>query len=328
MTAFGWQSVAADHCLAPQGRQGFRSSPYLQQVGCYVGQQCPFDEASELLKQLMGINLSDKQIERICHYHGQLLEDELYVDIVEGADQTCYYVEMDGSMVLTRQQQKQPGGWKEIKLARLFKAEDVLAIKQRTLIRHSDYVAHLGGHEHFTQQVAARIGTKHNLIALGDGARWIWEFWSEHYPSAVQILDLYHVLEKLGMWARVLWGDSERCRDWMALQQSRLESDGVAEVMESVEQERCLGESRKQQQCLLTYLTNNQCRMQYGTYLKAGYLIGSGAIESANREVIQQRLKLSGQRWTPQGLQQVANLRVAYKSGREQLIRQHFQKAA
>ena len=193
MTAFGWQSVAADHCLAPQRRQGFRSSPYLQQVGCYVGQQCPFDGASELIKRLMGIDLSDKQIERICHYHGQLLDDELYVDVIEGADQTCYYVEMDGSMGLTRQQQQQSGGWKEIKLARLFKAEDVLTIKQRTLmlIRHSDYVAHLGGHERFTQQVAARIGTKHNLIALGDGAQRIGEFWSEHYPSAVQILDLY-----------------------------------------------------------------------------------------------------------------------------------------
>ena len=328
MTCFGLQQVAAGHCLAPDGRQGFRSSAYLQQLGCYVGQHCPFDEASELLRRLRGVNLSDKQIERICHYHGQLLEDELYTDVVAGADQTCYYVEMDGSMVLTRPHQGQPGGWKEIKLARLFKADDVVAIKERTTIRHSDYVAHLGDHDHFTQQVAARIGAKRNLIALGDGARWIWEFWGEHYPWAVQILDLYHVLEKLGVWARLLWSDSQHFQDWMALQQSRLEQDGVAEVIEAVQQERCLGESHKQQQSLLGYLTNNQCRMQYGTYLKAGYLIGSGAIESANREVIQQRLKLSGQRWTPQGLQQVANLRVAYKSGREELIRQHFQKAA
>ena len=50
----------------------------------------------------MGVDLSDKQIERICHYPGQLLEDELYADVVEAPDQTCYHVEMDGSMVLTR----------------------------------------------------------------------------------------------------------------------------------------------------------------------------------------------------------------------------------
>ena len=114
----------------------------------------------------------------------------------------------------------------------------------------------------------------------------------------------------------------------MIAQQGRLETNGVLAVLEAVEAERCLGESRKQQQALVTYLTNNEHRMQYGTYLEAGYLIGSGPIESANREVVQQRLKLSGQRWTPQGLQQVANLRVAYKSGRQHLIRQHFQKAA
>lgn len=328
MTRFGLQLVPLGHCLAALGRQGFRSSPYLQELACYVGQQAPFDQACELLQRLAGVSLSDKQIERLCHHHGQLLADELYTDSVAASDPSLHYVQMDGSMVLTRPQQQQPGGWKEIKLARLFKASDVLTTEKRTFIRASDYVAHLGDHKVFLQEVASRIGSKRNLIAMGDGARWIWEFWSEHYPEAVQILDLYHVLEKLGGWARLLWGDSAPCGEWMQLQQSRLETDQVSEVIEAVGQERCLGESQKQQQALLGYLTNNQCRMQYGTYRKAGYLLGSGAIESANRAVVQQRLKLSGQRWTPQGLQQVANLRVAYKSGREQLIRQHFQKAA
>lgn|GEM_PF-3949871 len=60
-----------------------------------VGQQCPFDEASMLLQRLAGIDLSDKQIERLCHYHGQLLGDELYTDTVSGSDETLYYVEMD-----------------------------------------------------------------------------------------------------------------------------------------------------------------------------------------------------------------------------------------
>lgn len=328
MTRFGPQLVAEDHCLAPAGRRGFRSSPYLQELACYAGQHAPFDEASELLARLAGIELSDKQIERLCHYHGQLLEDELYADQAEPMDKTLYYVGMDGSMVLTRTEGQTNGGWKEIKLARLFNAADVLISEKRSFIRASDYVAYLGDHEQFTQRVAARIGSKRNLIALGDGARWIWEFWSEHYPQAVQILDVYHVLEKLGLWARLLWGDSAVCRDWMALQQSRLEADGVLEVIEAVGAERCLGEANKQQGALLTYLTNNASRMQYGSYLKAGYMIGSGPVESANREVVQQRLKLSGQRWTPQGLQQVANLRVAYKSGRHRLIRDHFRQVA
>jgi hypothetical protein len=54
--------------------------------------------------------------------------------------------------------------------------------------------------------------------------------------------------------------------------------------------------------------------MQYKTFQEKGLLIGSGAIEAAHRTVIQQRLKLSGQRWTKIGAQQIVNLRIAYKS--------------
>lgn len=54
--------------------------------------------------------------------------------------------------------------------------------------------------------------------------------------------------------------------------------------------------------------------MRYGSFKAQGLLIGSGAIEAAHRHLIQHRLKLSGQRWTKQGAQQIANLRVAKKS--------------
>ena len=56
--------------------------------------------------------------------------------------------------------------------------------------------------------------------------------------------------------------------------------------------------------------------MYYKTYKDNGYLIGSGAIESAHRNIIQQRLKLSGQRWSIGGAQQIMNLRAFYKSNR------------
>lgn len=52
-----------------------------------------------------------------------------------------------------------------------------------------------------------------------------------------------------------------------------------------------------------------------GDFKGKGLLYGSGAIESANRDIIQKRMKLSGQRWTLSGAQQMLNLRVCYKSG-------------
>jgi hypothetical protein len=57
-------------CLANEGKKGFRVSKYLQELGCYVGQQLTFDEASENLKRIGGITLSDKQIERIQIWRG------------------------------------------------------------------------------------------------------------------------------------------------------------------------------------------------------------------------------------------------------------------
>src|SRR5690606_19960480 len=87
------------------------------------------------------------------------------------------------------------------------------------------------------------------------------------------------------------------------------------------------GEAKEKLSSLLSYYKNNKKRMLYGTYKKQGYLVGSGPIESANRNVIQKRLKLSGQRWTEQGAQHIACLRAFIKSMRLEAI-QHLIKAA
>jgi len=75
-------------------------------------------------------------------------------------------------------------------------------------------------------------------------------------------------------------------------------------------QSTCLGEALAQKKALLTYLRHNADRMRYKHFLAQGYLIGSGAIESAQRNLVQQRLKRSGQRWTQERAQQVLNLRT------------------
>ena len=54
--------------------------------------------------------------------------------------------------------------------------------------------------------------------------------------------------------------------------------------------------------------------MDYKTYRNNNWLIGSGAMESSHRTVIQQRLKLSGQRWTIDKAQNVLNLRACLLS--------------
>ena len=79
---------------------------------------------------------------------------------------------------------------------------------------------------------------------------------------------------------------------------------------------------------MVEYYTVNQNRMHYGTFKQKGLLIGSGPIEAAHRHVIQQRMKLSGQRWTIKGAQQIANLRVSIKSNQWKDVVELTKKAA
>jgi hypothetical protein len=64
------------------------------------------------------------------------------------------------------------------------------------------------------------------------------------------------------------------------------------------------------------------------TYLQAELLIGSGAMEAAHKHVIQHRMKVSGLRWTSQGVQKMVNRRVTFKSNQWNYIVGLTKKAA
>ena len=70
-----------------------------------------------------------------------------------------------------------------------------------------------------------------------------------------------------------------------------------------------------ERQRLKGYLENNQKRMDYPAFIKRNLTIGSGAIEAAHRNVIQKRMKLSGQRWSMKGAENMLNLRTLNMSG-------------
>ena len=97
------------------------------------------------------------------------------------------------------------------------------------------------------------------------------------------------------------------------MQIGRLLNDEVQQIIEEVEQMDLKGKKKLEaQQKIVTYYNNNKHRMLYKTYRDRGLLIGSGPIESAHRFVLQKRMKQSGQKWTKDGGQSVANLRVVY----------------
>jgi len=297
---------------------GFSITKKLQEKICLISQSQVFEDSEELLKSTMGIDISAKQIQRVSERYGQAIEEVQQVQIEEESafkkpkDCNLAYLMFDGSMIYTREE-----AWKEIKVGRIFHADDVVKIqKNRSHIIDSLYVCHVGDHIGFFSKLEHYIEPYSHLICVADGAKWIWNFISDKYPDTIQILDFYHAMEKLEAYAKLQYNDAEK-ETWVAAQKQLLLSNQVGDVIEDVESQIPKNkEALKAKEQLVGYYKNNQCRMMYQTYKMKGYIIGSGAIESAHRNVVQQRLKLSGQRWTIKGAQEIVNLRACKKSNR------------
>lgn len=116
----------------------------------------------------------------------------------------------------------------------------------------------------------------------------------------------------------------------MERQKNLLRESKVSAVMKTI---RKLAPDKPEARKVLDYYQANQNRMDYKNYLHIGCgIIGSGAIESAHRTIVQKRLKLSGQRWTKSGAQNMLNLRVTHMNGQwnkvVNLVKTEFKAAA
>lgn len=328
LTSLGDISFPKNHPLAT-APAGFKISPYMQEQMCRVGTKLTFEEASEEITQMMGIDVNAKQIERICHHYGELLEQvdwkQAYNDGVQLRlpikDRTTYAM-MDGSMILTRQKGE---AWKEVKLCRTFQSGERVEdfSKNRNYIRHSNYVAHLGKHDDFFDKVLEVLPTQAPMVFICDGAKWIWNWIDEYYPKSTQILDFYHCKEHLFAFAKIYYHKDETLsKKWVDNCIETLMNQKVEELLTTIKQLPCNQKQlEKDKEKLFNYLQNNKKRINYGLYKEQNLLFGSGAIESANRDIIQKRMKLSGQRWTMPGAQQMLNLRTCYKSGKGAKLR-------
>jgi len=69
-------------------------------------------------------------------------------------------------------------------------------------------------------------------------------------------------------------------------------------------------ELRESLQALIGYYRENATRMRYDEYLRLGYGIGSGAVESAHKQVVHARLRQAGMRWSEAGARRLLALRL------------------
>jgi hypothetical protein len=293
--------------------QGFGISPYMQELMVYAGHLDCYADCNETIEKFTMVTVNPSQVYRVTDSVSESLQAEdlrRERTLQPVSKEDVLYVEIDGSMIPTRNSEEP---WKEVKLARLFRGGDCLNPNSgSSYLQDSQYVGHFGRSVDFCEKLGGVIDAygdlRDRLVFINDGAAWIREWIADRYPLAVSILDFYHGIEYLYEFAEKVFADKTEKDSWCEQQKDLL----LASEMDTVLEHICSTTAKEaEKKKIITYYKNNKDRMKYSHYRDIGCgIIGSGAIESAHKTVIQKRMKQAGQRWSTKGARNMLRLRV------------------
>lgn len=282
----------------------------MQELMTYIGKEDCYGKCNKVIKKFIDVEVSEAQVYRVTDAYGKELgkTPPLERTLTPLKRDEVLYVEPDASLLFLRKEQ-----WKEVKVGRIFKSGDCKKAGEKPgQIAHSQYLALLGDSATFTDQMDELIASYgpmgERLVFISDGATWIRNWISTSFPKSISILDYYHATQHLHEFANGFFRDDDAAKKWTDEQKELLLQSQVADVIVNIQK---LAPENEEAQKLINYYSANKDRMDYKRYKQIGCgIIGSGAIESAHRTVVQKRMKLSGQRWTRKGAQNMLNLRV------------------
>ncbi len=232
-------------------------SPGVRRMQALVGQQVPFDSGREQLRVLAGLEVTTKSVERtaetiggdIAQQEQQEIQRAVQLDlpIPVGPPIPILYVQMDGTGVPVVKQETlgrqgkiagQPAHTREAKLGCVFTQSTW--DEEGFAIRDPDSTTYTGAIEtavDFGKRIyreALKRGWRwaKKKVVIGDGAEWIWNLVAEHFPDAIQIVDLYHARQHLWEVARQRYPQEEnKQKVWMKVHQKRLLDKGKIEKL-------------------------------------------------------------------------------------------------
>ena len=249
-------------------------------------------------------------------------KDELITDRQRPQpDSEVMAISMDGAMVNIRGE-----GWKEVKTVAISAVETVSDDQTGQLEVHLTQHSYRSGlweaSEFANQQWAegCRRGLERakQIVSVNDGAVWIWLIVQMCWTPCVEILDWWHVVEKLWEVAVALLGDDQAATArWVERQKSHLWQSQLRQVIRAIRQVCPRGQTLPDKVRLgVGYLFNHRWRLRYKQFRQRGYPIGSGTVESACKLVMQERMKQAGMRWSRPGAQAMLALRSVLLSER------------
>jgi hypothetical protein len=319
-------------------------SPGVRRMQARVGQEAPFDQGREQLKVLAGLEVTAKSVERTAEALGADIAQREQVEIpkalqldlpaVGGEPIPILYLQMDGTGIPVVKKETvdrqgkiegQPAHTREVKLGCVF--TQTSWDKRGYPIRDADSTTYTGAIETaqaFGQRLYLEAWKRgwsraQKQVVMGDGAEWIRNLSAEHFPGAIQIVDLYHARQHLWEVVRTLYpNEAGKQKAWMKVHQKRLLDKGKIERL--VGGLRALRPSNSEVgEKLRTeadYFERNAERMRYPRFRRQHLFVGSGVIEAGCKTVIASRFKRSGMFWTVRGANAILALRCCHLNGR------------
>lgn len=304
-----------------------------------LGGKEAFDEARAHLEALAGIVVQTKQVERVSEAIGEQIEAvnrkerkaalSGKVVLLYPVPGMCVAIDGTGVPMVPSETRDRPGKdgvgpakTREVKLGCIFTQtgldEKGLPVRDQG---STTYVGAIETSEEFVGRIfaeAIRRGSRRadKTIVLGDGALWIWNLADEHFPGAIQIVDLNHAREHLSELAKILYGPGTP-KAWADLRIVELDAGNVETVISSMNRLRPStaaqqGELRRS----VAYFQTNAHRMRYADFRQQGLFVGSGVIEAGCKTIAGRGLKQAGMRWTVRGADAIVALRCCELSGR------------
>jgi hypothetical protein len=335
------------HGFAPRderlGVAGTPLSPGLREMTARAGAEVPFGKAAALLADLAGITISAKTTERSAEASGAAARAATQAEATALRARQIIplpppepvpgmlYAEVDGTGVPVRASETQgrPGKaedgqarTREVKLARFFTVsaldDDGAPVMDPG---SSSYVATFDGKDALADLVEAeylRRGGDHfrQVVAIGDGAAWIWTMAAKLYPHATHIVDIWHAREHLADLADHLAFITPDPAGWLASRSDELDAGNIPAIITAARQYPLAGVKAGELDKKLGYFERNAHRMRYQHFRELGMFTGSGAIEGGIKAIAVQRTKQSGMHWTVAGAADIIALRCQHASGR------------
>jgi hypothetical protein len=218
-------------------------------------------------------------------------------------------------------------GWKEVKIATISAVEAEVQLERdeekEVHLTHHSYRAGLWDAKQFAKQQWAEgcrrgLEKAKHIVSVNDGAPWIWLIIAMCYAPCIEIIDWWHVVEKMWSAANSLFGQGDpQAAAWVERAKSRLWSSQLRALTHQVRQTCPRGQPMPEAvRAMVHYIFHNRRRMDYASYRQAGYPVGSGSVESACKVVVQERMKQAGMRWRRERAQAVLALRSTLLSSR------------